>query len=162
MGLFGKNKDKGEEDLALGISLLETNEEAALQALHRACDKGNAEAQYRMGSYYEDTNPGLALGYYEDSYDNGCQRAGFRLARMNILDKNGDEEIAISILADAFESGDDSLFEGSLDAMYDMGVSLFYGNGCLADAAIGTELLERGADLGHVPSLAFLKERGIR
>lgn len=156
-----KKEDRGEGDLALGKSLMKSNVNAAVEALYRSANKENVEAQYLLGSYYESKNSDLAAGYYERCYRNGCAKAGFRLAKINLMSPDGDRELVTSVIADAFKKRDDSVFDGSLDVLYDIGITLYDGTGFFTDADMSKIILQKCADLDHSPSAEFLKKNDL-
>lgn len=170
MGLFDrKNKNAGKEELESAKAFMGSeNISAAVEAFEKSAEMGNREAQYLLGKLYEEgkvlNNPDVAAKLFERSYDQGCWRAGFRLARLNALGLCSDpqEETAVSILASAFEMCDDSVFEGSLDSMYDIGEALYNGKAVFKDSEIGIEILQMAADLGEKRSIALLERIGLR
>ena len=94
-----------------------TDKREAFRCYSRACDRGYARAEYRIGMQYEQSNdPVKALIHYNKGVEAGDSASNYRLGMMTLLGQHGqpqDYNRGIQLIQHAAETADENFPQGA-------------------------------------------------
>lgn len=163
MGIFSKRKTN-EESKALckeGLSYLGVDDAKAFEILMKAAEMENEEAEFHIARMYEtgrgvEKDRGVAIGWYADSVDDGCEVAAAYLLNIYVkgFDPEYDEDESLGLI-DLLCTCGDRPFKAAPDLIYETAKLLCENKGSFKDEEAGYRLMEAGALAGVQKCLEY-------
>ena len=163
MGIFSKKKTNNESKALCdeGLSYLGKDDAKAFEILMKAAEMKNEVAEFHVARMYEtgrgvEKDRGVAIGWYADSVDDGCDVAAAYLLNIYVkgFDPEYDEDESLGLI-DVIITAGDRPFKAAPDVLFESAKLLCEGKGSFKDEEAGFRLMEAGALAGVKKCLEY-------
>lgn len=156
MGIFSKKKTNiaSKAICEEGLTYLGKDDEKAFETLLKAAEMANEVAEFHVARMYEtgkgvEKDLGVAIGWYADALDDGCEIAAAYLLRIYVkgFDPEDDEDNSMDLI-DSICRMSDKQFKTAADVIFEAADLLCKGKGSFKAEEDGYRLMEYGALAG--------------